>query len=101
MIKFSEIPQFPTSKHRETVALNEIPQWIEKQKKAAIDDGLTNKQKEALAFQVMSAAGNIVEFGTYQDSTELADVNPEIIKEQLAKWMKMLPGNVWDLRLGD
>lgn len=63
--------------------------------------GLTNKQKEELAFQVMSAVGNIIEFGTYKDAHELADLSPEDIKEQLAKWMKILPGKVWDIRLGD
>ena len=37
MIKFSDIPQFPTTKHRETVELNRIPQWIEKEKQAAAE----------------------------------------------------------------
>lgn len=36
MIRFSDIQQFPTSKHRETVALPKIPAWIERQRADAL-----------------------------------------------------------------
>ena len=38
-IKFSDIPQFPTSKHRETVAFAQIPAWIAGQRRDALAGG--------------------------------------------------------------
>jgi hypothetical protein len=65
-------------------------------------------QKEALAFSVMSAAVNMVlsntENDTWFDETglgELAatDEGQAAIHEQLAVWMKRLPGTVWHMDL--
>jgi hypothetical protein len=65
-------------------------------------------QKEALAFEVMSAAVNMVLSNTENDTwfgetglREVAatDEGREAIKEQLAVWMRKLPGTMWHMDL--
>jgi len=63
---------------------------------------MTNKQKEELAGALISRAGELIddwarEVDTYHP--ELKGVSSAEAAEQLAKWLKHLPGNVWDVRL--
>lgn len=54
--------------------------------------------KQAVAVMLMQAAGSIVEFWSERDDTEEIDVIEA--QEWLAGWLKDLPGNDWDVRLG-
>lgn len=63
---------------------------------------MTHKQREKLAFAVMSQVGNLFEFwdesaGQYH----LQDVDVREAKTIVAGWMAKLPGTIWDTRLGD
>ena len=59
---------------------------------------LTNKQKEELAFAVMSQVANLIEFPDMLPE-ELQNVDSREIKKTLRSWMFNLPGNIWDTRL--
>ncbi len=67
---------------------------------------LTNKQKEALAFEVMGAVANML-LSNHETKTwdveleELAstDEGRQAIEMQAATWMTKLPGNIWHLDL--
>ena len=61
---------------------------------------LTNRQKAALAGEVINRVADIVEFRSeIITDPELADVSPLEIAAQLSTWLKGLPGDSWDTRL--
>jgi hypothetical protein len=61
---------------------------------------LTRKQKQDLAFALMSAAANLVEtLGDKNGYNADLDIDPKAAAQQLANWLKNLPGNSWDTRL--
>jgi hypothetical protein len=67
---------------------------------------LTNKQKEALAFEVMGAVTNMLllndENNLWGDELrELAatEEGRQALAVQAAKWMTKLPGKIWDISL--
>lgn len=64
---------------------------------------MTREQKSALAFLAMSRVADIIEFWheIVNDYPELRDVDPREAKEVLASWMRKLPGDAWDTRLGN
>jgi hypothetical protein len=57
---------------------------------------LTNKQRDALAQLLLSRAGDLVESW---DETTFEGVSQEAAAEQIARWLKGLPGKGWDGRL--
>lgn len=59
---------------------------------------LTKRQKESLAFAVMSRTADLIEF-TDLLPLDLQALSSEDIRKQLAKWMEKLPGDLWDIRL--
>ena len=61
---------------------------------------LSNRQKEELAFFVMSRVADLVEYPEMWQSGILADCDPSAVREILATWMRKLPGKMWDTRLG-
>jgi hypothetical protein len=63
--------------------------------------GLTYKQKRALAAELIQAAGAIVE-NLRSSPRELSQqqLDPDEAASQLALWLKDLPGEYWDKRLG-
>jgi hypothetical protein len=67
---------------------------------------LTNKQKEALAFEIMGGVTNRLlsnqESGCWMpELEELASTEEGVnaIRMQAAKWMMKLPGELWDIDL--
>jgi hypothetical protein len=63
---------------------------------------MTRKQKEALAFAVMSQAANLIEFWSENSETYgIDDIDPNEARKQIAAWMSRLPGGAWDTRLDD
>lgn len=61
---------------------------------------LTNRQKAALAGEVINRVADIVEFRSeIITDPELADVSLLEIAAQLSTWLKGLPGDSWDTRL--
>lgn len=65
---------------------------------------MTRKQLHVLAGELAFAAGCIcdslqekIEDGLISD--ELKGVSTEEVSEQLAKWLRKLPGDAWDTRL--
>jgi hypothetical protein len=57
-----------------------------------------NEKKQLVARALLAQAGNLVEFwGEMGDSA----VDAEFARKCLARWMKPLPGDDWDIRLGD
>jgi len=62
---------------------------------------ITREQREALAQLVLAQVGNLVEF--WSEYTErdpaLADLDALTARDQLATWMRRLPGEAWDIRL--
>lgn len=64
---------------------------------------MTRSEKQALAFELMAKAGDIVEFWEEHASTnsELSNVDPNEAAQVLAQWLSKLPGTAWDGRLPD
>jgi len=62
---------------------------------------MTNKQKEALAYEVMCAAVDRLLTNEERGLTpnELKDVDMIEMRKQLTVWLKHLPGNIWHLEL--
>ena len=60
---------------------------------------LTAAQKADLAFAAMSQVANLVEFWSDLAPAGLEDVPATEVAEQLAIWMRRLPGYAWDMRL--
>ncbi|WP_333745574.1 hypothetical protein [Streptomyces sp. IBSBF 2950] len=57
-----------------------------------------NAKKRLVARALLIQAGHLVEFwGEMGDSA----VDAEFARECLARWMRPLPGDDWDVRLGD
>ena len=57
----------------------------------------TNEMKRRVARALLLQAGNLVEFwGEMGDSA----VDAEFARKCLARWMRPLPGDEWDFRLG-
>lgn len=61
---------------------------------------LTRKQRDLLAAAAIRQLGNLAEF-TSEFAPELAGVDYRLVSAQLATWARRLPGDAWDLRLGD
>lgn len=67
---------------------------------------LTKNQKALLAQAVIQRVADMVEFPEmYKDDLlngepALADADPVEVREQLAVWMRRMPGTAWDTRLG-
>jgi len=66
---------------------------------------LTNEQKAALAYEIITNAANLV-CDNWEDysksgycSEVLKDVSQDEIIKQTAKWLNNLPGKKWDNRL--
>ncbi|WP_435058447.1 hypothetical protein [Streptomyces sp. bgisy060] len=56
----------------------------------------TNEKKRLVALRLLYQAGNLVEFwGEMGDPA----VEPEFARACLARWLEVLPGTDWDLRL--
>ncbi|MET7816240.1 hypothetical protein ABZT26_36060 [Streptomyces sp. NPDC005395] len=67
---------------------------------AAAESPLTaREQKRRVARALLVQAGSLVEFWSEDPHSE--GVDAEFARECLARWMKALPGDDWDLRLGD
>ena len=68
---------------------------------------ISNKGKEALAFEVMCAAANMLLVNTEnnlsfdEELEELAGTEEgrELLAVTVAKWMTKLPGKKWDMNL--
>lgn len=63
---------------------------------------MTNKDKQLLASVLISAAANVVEnmrCDQFAYMEEIKHLDPDAAAMQLAKWLKNLPGDVWDTRL--
>jgi hypothetical protein len=71
--------------------------FSQKQRRKRNPTGLTNKQKRELAAALIQAAGAIVGNLRAQPS---AGLDPGEAAKQLALWLKNLPGDYWDKRLG-
>jgi len=56
------------------------------------------EQKRAVAFLLMQQAGNLLESWGEREDTE--DIDYGDAQQWLAGWLKDLPGNDWDTRLG-
>lgn len=69
----------------------------QKQRRKRNPTGLTNKQKRELAHALIQAAGAIV--GNLR-AQACAGLDPSDAAKQLALWLKDLPGDHWDKRLG-
>jgi hypothetical protein len=62
---------------------------------------MTNAQKKALAYELMQQAGNMVEFRSeILTEGELEGVDSDEIRDQLWTWLKRLPHDFYDTRLG-
>lgn len=55
-------------------------------------------QKRAVAVMLMQAAGNVLEFWDEREDTE--GISAADAQEWIAGWLKTLPGDSWDTRLG-
>lgn len=57
--------------------------------------------KQAVAMELISAAGTLVEFWTsrFEARGEQPPCNGEEAREMIARWLKDLPGESWDVRL--
>lgn len=63
---------------------------------------LTREQQACVARALVDAAGTIVEFCHERfEGTSVEDVPATLVAEQLARWLRRLPGDVWDTRLPD
>jgi hypothetical protein len=68
---------------------------------------LNRQQRDRLAAYVMSEFGNMVEriacaddLGGYVPD-DVAALDADAVRAQLATWAQRIPGDVWDTRLGD
>jgi hypothetical protein len=67
---------------------------------------LTKQQRDALAAYVMTEFGNMLEriacaddLGGYVPD-DVAALDLDAVRDQLATWARRIPGDVWDTRLG-
>lgn len=62
---------------------------------------MTNEQKQALALELLSKAGDLLEFWDEQMFLNdlLNEVTAAAAGKQLAIWLKNLPGSMWDKRI--
>lgn len=62
-----------------------------------------NAQKAEVAKQLLIQAGNMVEFWTELFENKGGDppCDAETARKYVAVWLSRLPGDYWDIRLGD
>lgn len=57
-----------------------------------------NQMKQAVAAALIQHAGTLVEFWGQAGNP---DIPVEFARDCIARWLKDLPGDTWDARLGD
>jgi hypothetical protein len=68
---------------------------------------LTRQQREQLAAYVITEFGQMVERIALADEMggyvpdEVAALDHDAVRAQLASWARRIPGEAWDVRLGD
>lgn len=60
---------------------------------------MTAAEKAALAALLIDAAGVLVEFWDDKRTDDLENVTADEAAEQLARWLRRLPGHSWSLHL--
>lgn len=60
----------------------------------------TAAQKRAVAGLLLQAAGNIIEFWNEREESAYTDIDPADARRWLNTWLRGLPGDEWDTRLG-
>jgi hypothetical protein len=69
------------------------------------DKPMTDREKkEFVAGQLLSQAGNLVEFWSemarnYGHDREAEEIDAEYARACIARWLRRLPGDIWDTRL--
>lgn len=58
----------------------------------------TAKQKRAVAWMLLHAAGDILEY--WGERHDTADIDQADAQRWLNTWLRGLPGDEWDIRLG-
>lgn len=55
--------------------------------------------KREVAEHLLNAAGSLVEF--WSEDADRAEIPADFARECIARWLKDLPGDSWDTRLGE